>query len=317
MSGPDNIAYAELAVTTNFSFLHGASHPQEFVVQAAAYGLTAIGIADRNTVAGVVRAHAAARALEGSAIRILPGVRLVTEEGFEAVTYPMNRDAWGRLCRLLTLGNRRVRKGECRFAFAEMLEAAEGQIFIAMPPARRLSDGFRARLEALAAAAPGRTFLGASHARRGDERRRLGLLAELGAAAGAPMVAVSDALYHHPERRPLQDVVTCIREGCRIGEAGYRLEANAERHLKPGAEMARLFADHPAALARTVEIAEACDFSLSELHYEYPDEPVPRAARRRPTWRRSPGSGPAGAMPVRFRPPSRRRSTRSSGSSPR
>ncbi|WP_342108862.1 error-prone DNA polymerase [Methylobacterium sp. SI9] len=272
MSG---LAYAELAVTTNFSFLHGASHPQEFVVQAAAYGLTAIGIADRNTVAGVVRAHAAARALEGSAIRILPGVRLVTEEGFEAVTYPMNRDAWGRLCRLLTLGNRRVRKGECRFAFAEMLEAAEGQIFIAMPPARRLSDGFRARLEALSAAAPGRTFLGASHARRGDERRRLGLLAELGAAAGAPMVAVSDALYHHPERRPLQDVVTCIREGCRIGEAGYRLEANAERHLKPGAEMARLFADHPAALARTVEIAEACDFSLSELHYEYPDEPVP------------------------------------------
>ncbi|MGU3466607.1 error-prone DNA polymerase [Methylobacterium sp. C33D] len=274
MSGP---TYVELAVTTNFSFLHGASHPQEFVVQAASYGLAAIGIADRNTVAGVVRAHAAARALEpqGTAIRILPGVRLVTEEGFEAVTYPMDRAAWGRLCRLLTLGNRRVRKGDCRFSFAEMLEAAEGQMFIAMPPTRRLPEGFRARLEALAAAAPGRTFLGASHTRRGDERRRLGLLAELGAASGAPMVAVSDALYHHPERRPLQDVVTCIRAGCRIGDAGYRLEANAERHLKPAAEMARLFADHPGALARTVEIAEACDFSLSQLHYEYPDEPVP------------------------------------------
>ncbi|MCJ2143447.1 error-prone DNA polymerase [Methylobacterium sp. E-066] len=276
VSGP---AYAELALTTNFSFLRGASHPQEYVVQGAAYGLAALGIADRNTVAGVVRAHAAARALEaeGLKIRVLPGVRLVTEDGFEAVTYPADRQAWGRLCRLLTRGNRRSRKGECRFTFAEMLEAAEGQMFIAMPPGRRLRppDGFLGRLEALAAAAPGRTWLGASHARRGDERRRLGLLAELGARHGAPMVAVSDALYHHPERRPLQDVVACIREGCRIGEAGYRLEANAERHLKTPAEMARLFADHPEALARTIEIAQSCSFSLGQLHYEYPDEPVP------------------------------------------
>ncbi|KNY19883.1 error-prone DNA polymerase [Methylobacterium sp. ARG-1] len=276
MSGP---AYAELALTTNFSFLRGASHPQEYVVQGAAYGLAAIGIADRNTVAGVVRAHAAARALEaeGLKIHVLPGVRLVTEDGFEAVTYPVDRQAWGRLCLLLTLGNRRMRKGDCRFTFAEMLEAAEGQMFIAMPPGRRLRppDGFLGRLEALAAAAPGRTWLGASHSRRGDERRRLGLLAELGETYGAPMVAVSDALYHHPERRPLQDVVACIRERCRIAEAGYRLEANAERHLKPPAEMARLFADHPEALARTVEIAQGCSFSLGQLHYEYPDEPVP------------------------------------------
>ena len=276
MSDP---AYAELALTTNFSFLRGASHPQEYVVQGAAYGLAAIGVADRNTVAGVVRAHAAAQALkaEGVAIRVLPGVRLVTEDGFEAVTYPVDRQAWGRLCRLLTRGNRRTRKGDCRFSFAEMLEAAEGQMFIAIPPGRRPRppDGFLGRLEALAAAAPGRTWLGASHARRGDERRRLGLLAELGETYGAPMVAVSDALYHHPDRRPLQDVVACIRERCRIGEAGYRLEANAERHLKPPDEMARLFADHPEALARTVEIAQACTFCLSQLHYEYPDEPVP------------------------------------------
>ncbi|MCJ2055177.1 error-prone DNA polymerase [Methylobacterium sp. J-048] len=290
------IPYAELALTTNFSFLRGASHPQEYVVQGAAYGLEALGIADRNTVAGVVRAHAAAQALEAesSTIRVLPGVRLVTEDGFEAVTYPADRPAWGRLCRLLTRGNRRSRKGECRFTFAELLEAAEGQMFIAMPPSRRLRppDGFLGRLEALAAAAPGRTWLGASHARRGDERRRLGLLAELGERHGAPMVAVSDALYHHPDRRPLQDVVTCIRERCRIGEAGYRLEANAERHLKPPAEMARLFADHPEALARTVEIAQSCSFSLGQLHYEYPDEPVPpgrtpQAYLEEKTWERA------------------------------
>ena len=134
---------------------------------------------------------------------------------------------------------------------------------------------FLERLAVLADQAPGRVTLAGSHRRRGDERRRLGRLAELGARLGAPLVAVSDALYHHPERRPLQDVVTCIRERCRIGEAGYRLEANAERHLKPPAEMARLFADHPEALARTLEIAQACSFSLGQLHYEYPDEPVP------------------------------------------
>ncbi|TXN82216.1 error-prone DNA polymerase [Methylobacterium sp. WL8] len=276
--------YAELAVSTNFSFLRGASHPQEYVEQAIAYGLDAIGIADRNTFAGVVRAYAAARvkpARPGAEdiwnIPFLPGVRLVTEEGFEAVTYPMDRAGYGRLCRLLSTGNRRVRKGECRFSFAEMLDAAEGQVFIAMPPGRRPLPpaSFSARVEALAAAAPGRVWLGASHRHRGDERRRLGLLAELGDRLGAPMVAVSDALYHHPDRRPLQDVIACIREGCTLVEAGYRLEANAERHLKPPSEMARLFADHPEALAATREIVEACTFSLGELVYEYPDEPVP------------------------------------------
>ncbi|MCJ2025830.1 error-prone DNA polymerase [Methylobacterium sp. J-067] len=271
--------YVELGATTNFSFLRGASHPQEYVVQAAAYGLAGIGIADRNTVAGLVRAHSAALQMtqDGTPIRFLPGVRLVTEDGFEALTYPMDREAWGRLCRLLTAGNRRVRKGECRFSFTEMLEAAEGQVFIALPTGRRPEPhaGFLARLEALAAAARGRVWLGASHRRRGDERLRLRLLDEIGRRTGTPMVAVADALYHHPDRRPLQDVLTCIREGCTLDAAGYRLEANAERHLKPEAEMARLFRDHPEALTRTAEIAAHCDFELSQLHYEYPDEPVP------------------------------------------
>lgn len=272
-------SYVELAATTNFSFLRGASHPQEYVVQAASYGLAGIGIADRNTVAGLVRAHSAALQMEkeGTPIRFLPGVRLATEDGFEALTYPMDRDGWGRLCRLLTAGNRRARKGECRFSFTELLEAAEGQVFIAMPTGRRPEPqaGFLARLEALAAAAPGRVWLGASHGRRGDERLRLRLLEEIGRRSGTPMVAVADALYHHPDRRPLQDVLACIREGCTLDAAGYRLEANAERHLKPEAEMSRLFRDHPEALARTVEIAAHCDFELSQLNYEYPDEPVP------------------------------------------
>jgi len=274
--------YAELAVTTNFSFLRGASHPEEMVARAAEFGFVAIGIADRNTVSGVVRAYAEGlrRAKAGEpSVRTLVGVRLVTECGFEAVAYPMDRAAYGRLCRLLTLGNRRAEKGDCRFSFDEMLGASEGQMLIAMPsdgmPPEVPSGAFADRLAALAQAAPGRVFLAGSHRHRGDERRRLGRLAEWGARLGAPLVAVSDALYHVPGRRPLQDILACIRAGCTLREAGYRLEANAERHLKAPAVMARLFADHPEALARTVEIAQACGFSLDQLRYEYPDEPVP------------------------------------------
>ncbi len=184
---PVSATYVELAATTNFSFLRGASHPHEYVAQAAAYGLAGIGIADRNTMAGLVRAHTAALQAkkDGMSIRFLPGVRLVTECGFEAITYPMDREAWGRLCRLLTLGNRRSRKGECRFSFTEMQDAADGLVFIAMPPGRKLDPPplSLARLEALAATAPGRVWLGASHRRRGDERARLRLLTKPGVAA--------------------------------------------------------------------------------------------------------------------------------------
>src|SRR5271156_268254 len=125
-------AYAELAVTTNFSFLRGASHPQEMVARADELGLTAIGIADRNSFAGVVRAYDEAK--KRKSIKLLVGVRLVTVDGFEALAYPTDRQAYGRLCRLLTKGNRKAKKGECHLTFAEILAASEGQIFIALPP---------------------------------------------------------------------------------------------------------------------------------------------------------------------------------------
>ena len=265
-------AYAELAVTTNFSFLRGASHPREMVARADELGLAAIGIADRNSFAGAVRAYDEARKRN---IKLLVGTRLVTGDGFEVLAYPTDRAAYGRLCRLITAGNLKAKKGECELVFEQILSAGEGQIFIALPPLTLFSDAFAARLSDLARAAPGRTFLAGAHSHRGDEPRRLGLLAELGSRLGAPLVAVNDVIYHAPERRPLADVLTCVREKCTLAKAGLRLTVNAERHLKPPPEMARLFQNFPDAIARTVEIAKACRFSLGELKYEYPDEPVP------------------------------------------
>ena len=266
-------AYAELAVTTNFSFLRGASHPQEMVAAADELQLTAIGIADRNSFAGVVRAYDEAK---NRKIRLLVGTRLVTIDGFEALAYPTDRAAYGRLCRLVTAGNRKAKKGECHLTFEDILAASEGQMLIALPPQTIVAGGFTERLSTLARAAPGRTFLAGIHHHRGDEPRRLGLLAELGERADAPLVAVNDVFYHAPERLPLADVLTCVREKCTLREAGFRLAVNAERHLKAPAEMSRLFARFPDAIARTVDIANACRFSLGELKYEYPDEPVPK-----------------------------------------
>src|SRR5580704_473892 len=270
-------AYAELAVTTNFSFLRGAAHPQEMVATADELGLTAIGIADRNSFAGVVRAYDEARKRN---IKLLVGTRLVTVDGFEALTYPTDRDAYGRLCRLLTTGNRKADKGECHLACEDILAASEGQIFIVLPPTAlfansKQTNAFTERLATLAHTAPRRTFLAGIHYHCGDEPRRLGLLAELGERTGAPLVAVNDVLYHKPERRPLADIVTCVREKCTLAEAGLRLTINAERHIKPPEEMARLFRNFPNAVARTTAIAQACSFSLDQLRYEYPDEPVP------------------------------------------
>jgi error-prone DNA polymerase len=273
---PQMSAYAELAVTTNFSFLRGASHPQELVARADALGLAAIGIADRNSFAGVVRAYDEARKRK---IKLLVGIRLVTADGFEVLAYPIDRIAYGRLCRMITAGNLKAKKGECHLNFEDILGASAGQIFIALPPfsghsATGKSD-FPSRLCALSATAPGRTFLAGVHYHRGDEPRRIGQLADLADQFHTPLVAVNDVFYHAPERRPLADVLTCIREKCIITEAGLRLSVNAERHLKTPAEMTRLFAKFPDAIARTASIAESCRFSLAELKYEYPDEPVP------------------------------------------
>ena len=291
------IRYAELDVRTNFCFLEGASRPGELVVQAKALGMAAIGVADRNSLAGVVRAHAAAK---DEALRFLPGCRLQFTCGAELIVYPRDRAAYGRLCRLLSIGKSEVThrehsllaplesvaegepagkakpipKGECRLSFEQAVALGEGLIGLAIVP-ERIDEAFETRLAAWTRAWPDRLYLAVAPLGRGDDRARLNRLAALGERAGAPMIATGSVLYHHPLRRRLQDVLTCIREGCTIDQAGRRLQANAERFLKTPEEMARLFQGHEAALARTLEVVDACSFSLNDLKYEYPDEPVP------------------------------------------
>ena len=275
--GPRMTRYAELAVTTNFSFLRGASHPEEMVSAAEDLGLDALAITDRNSFAGVVRAFGAWKNRKSADLKLIVGVRLVTLDGFEALAYPSDREAYARLCRLLSESRLKASHEthtECHLAFEDILATTDGQIFIALPP-RKLTPAFTQHLEKLARAAPGRSYLAGIHHHRGDEPRRIGMLDELGRRTGTPLVAVNDVHYHTPERRPLADVVTCIRETCTIAEAGFRLAANAERHMKSPAEMALLFEAYPEALARTLEIASACRFSLADLKNEYPDEPVP------------------------------------------
>ncbi len=260
--------YAELLCQSAFSFLEGASHPQSLVETAKALGHAALGIADRNTVAGVVRAHVAAKS---TGLRLLVGARLVLTDAPELVCYPTNRVAWGLLCRLLSLGKSRVPKGECLLQFDDVLAHAEGQIFIAVPPPI-LDDHFAVWLRTAGAALGDALYVAAIRHYAPDDAVRLRALQNL---AGPRLVAGNDVLYHAAEVRALQDVMRCIRFGCSLDEAGFRLEPHGERHLKSPAEMARLFRACPEAIARQHDILGRVSFSLDEIAYEYPDEPVP------------------------------------------
>jgi error-prone DNA polymerase len=279
MNGPDGIAYAEIGITTNFSFLRGGSHPQDYVRQASELRLPVIGIADHNTLAGVVRAY---KELENPDVKYRPkllvGSRLVfIDDTPDILVYPRDRAAYGRLCRLLTLGKRGddTEKGACHLKFENLLEFAEGQLLVLTLPHRFEAAKALQLLDRLRRSRADGVWLAASLLYRGDDRRRLGRLQRVAATAGVPLLATNEVLYHHPARRPLQDVLTCIREKTTIDAIGRRLEANAERYLKPGHEMTRLFRDAPEAIAETMRFAGRVTFSLDQLKYQYPDEPVP------------------------------------------
>ncbi len=266
--------YTELQITTNFSFLRGASHPEELAEHAAALGYTEIAITDRNSFAGIVRAHAAAKKND---IRIIVGCRLDLLDGLSLLAYPTNKKAYSQLCNLLTTGNRRAEKGACHLYKADVYKYAEDIKFIVLPPTElnELFDfdaSFAESLKEYHEAFGDDLYIAASRRYQGDDSKYLYRLAQLSSRFNIPIVATNDVHYHEPGRRQLQDIVTCIREKCTIYNAGYRLHPNAERFLKPQDEMLRLFSQYPGAIMRTQEIKEACQFSLDELKYEYPEE---------------------------------------------
>ncbi|MFN3524808.1 MAG: error-prone DNA polymerase [Paracoccus sp. (in: a-proteobacteria)] len=304
------MSYAELCVTSNFTFLTGASHPEELIVRAAELGLEAIAVTDRNSLAGVVRAYSALKALRSEADKVLRvrssqqvdtssrqqtgtprdlavptaptlprlivGARLVLRDcAVDWVALPTDRAAYERLSRLLTLGKRRAGKAECHLDLADLEAGCQGMILIALPPAGPgAADPAQvlAPIQTLARRFPGHVFLGAAPRYDGSDQAWFTACAHLALRACAPMVAVGDVLMHRGARKPLADVLTCLREGITIDRIGTRALPNAERRLKGSGDMARLFRHHPAALRRTSEIAARCSFDLSELSYEYPDE---------------------------------------------
>jgi error-prone DNA polymerase len=266
-------AYAEFAITSNFSFLRGASDPEDLVKQAKELGLSGLGLADRNSVAGVVRAHVKA---QERGIKFAPGARLSFDDGVtpDILVFPKDRAAWGRLTRLLSIGKRRTQKGECLLGLPDLLDFIEGQNLIVMPPSRIDARALGALLGKLKAAASRRSvWLAAAMLYRGDDARRLKKLVEIARNVLVPLIATNDVLYHVPECRKLQDVVTCIREKTTIDKAGMSLEANAERHLKSSDAMTLLFKTAPEAIAETLRLLAQCRFSLEELRgTEYPEE---------------------------------------------
>lgn len=281
MSGP---RYGELQVTSHFSFLRGASSCEELFGRAKELGIEALAIADRNSLAGIVRAHQAAKE---TGVRLIVGCRLDLADGASLLVYPTDRAAYARLCRLLSLGKKRGGKARCHLEWADLTVYGEGLIAILVPDVA--DETCALRLRRLRETFGDRAYLALTLRRRPNDQLRLHELAEMAAAARVPAVVTNDVLFHGPERRILQDVVTAIRHNVTIDELGFRRERHADRHLKPPAEMHRLFPRHPEALARTVEIMERCAFSLDELAYQYPQEKLfpdftPQQALEKLTW---------------------------------
>ena len=266
--------YVELQTTTNFSFLRGASHPDELVEQAAFLGYHTIAITDRNTVAGVVRAHAAGKKKD---IRVIPGCRLDLLDGPSLLAYPTTIKAWANLCSLLSTGNLRAEKGECHLYKADVFQYKEGLHFIVIPPETLnedfcFDDSFAKELLQYKEAFENFLSIAISRRYNGDDGKQIYRLSQLSEELSIPLVVTNDVHYHCAERRQLQDVLTCIREKCTIHNAGFKLLPNAERYLKSQDEIVRLFRKYHKAAHRSIEIAEACQFSLDELKYEYPEE---------------------------------------------
>jgi error-prone DNA polymerase len=276
--------YVELQCTSHFSFLRGASSCEELFKQAAMLGIEALAIVDRNSLAGIVRAHEAART---AGVRLIVGCRLDLHDGPSVLVYPTDRAAYARLCRLLSLGKKRAGKAKCRLDWSDLVAFSEGLTAILAPD--EADETCALNLRRLHESFGNRAYMALTVRRRPNDALRLHELSNLALEAGVPTVATNDVLFHVPARRILQDVVTCIRHNVTIDEIGFRRERHADRYLKPPDEMARLFSSYPEALAGTIEIAQRCCFSLDELAYQYPQEAMipgmtPQQALEMLTW---------------------------------
>ncbi|MCJ8352855.1 error-prone DNA polymerase [Novacetimonas hansenii] len=292
-----SMPYAELQVTSYFSFLRGASSPIELFEQAKALGIEALGICDRNSLAGMVQAHVAAKE---TGIRLVVGCRLDLVDFAPVLVYPTDRAAYGRLCRLLSLGKARAGKGKCHLLWEDLVTWGEGLLVILLPDTA--DDACALHLRKLKDAFVDRAYMALTLRRRPNDQMRLYELANLAHQARVPTVVTNDVLFHTHDRRILQDVVTCIRNHTTIDEAGFARERHADRYLKPPAEMARLFSRYPEAVARTMEIVERCRFSLDDLAYQYPDEvsvpgQTPQQALEALTWEGATAAYPEGIPP--------------------
>lgn len=296
--------FAELCVTTNFSFLRSGSHPEQMVKQAIALGLKGIGIADRNTLAGVVRAHVQAKTSrekgEGD-IRMIVGSRLVFRDGTpDLIIYPKDRAAYANVTRLLTIGNRRAPKGECWLDFADYLKHAKGLQTILIPTFEigREPCFLGSYVQQIQQAA-GEAWIAAPFQFNGEDRRRIRQLRQLASQTGAQLIATTEPLMHHANARPLLDVVTCIREKKKLNDAGALLAKNAERQLKPAQEILRIFSDATEAVGETLRFLDGVHFSMDDLRYEYPEETSagyssPQEALEARAWAGAAKSYPAG-----------------------
>jgi error-prone DNA polymerase len=264
--------YAELHCRTNFSFLEGASHPDELVVRAAELGYGALAITDRSSLAGVVRAHIAAKEV---GLKLIIGAEITPSDAPPVVLWASDRESYGRLSRLITVGRRRAEKGECELTFDYVASYSEGLLVGVAPgrdaPLESLIDDLHAYREVFG----DRAYLLAELHYGTNDQRRLQEILECSRQSRLPLVAAGDVHYHVPERMPLQHVLTAIRHGVTVAELGDRCLPNAERHLRFLDQLQDIFAEASGTLARTMEIADRCDFRLDELRYEYPEELAP------------------------------------------
>ncbi len=297
MTGP---AYVELQVTTHFSFLRGASSPEELFSAAALLGLPALGVVDRHSFAGQVRAWDAQKV---TGVRAIVGTRIDLTDGTALLLYPTDRAAYARLSRLLSLGKAKAGKGACHLDWSDLEAWQEGLLAIFVPD--RTDAATEARLARTRKLFGQRAHLALTIRRAPRDAIRLRDLASMAAAAGVTTLATGDILYHSPDRRMLQDVVTCIREKCTVDTLGDARERFADRHLKTAEEMTRLFRRYlkdTGPVERTLAFADACTFSLEELRYQYPDEirvpgRTPQQELERLTWEKAPARYPQGLTP--------------------